>query len=47
MDTEMQQLSEYFNTCRYKRHRALYDQVGRATASEVRELIETVEGFMG
>ena len=46
MGAEIQQLSEYFNTCRQKRHQALYDQVGQATASEVEELIESVESFM-
>jgi len=46
MGDEMQQLSEYFDTCRQKRHRALYDQVGQATISEVKELIESVESFM-
>ena len=46
MGAEMQQLSQYFDTCRQKRHQALYDQVGQATASEVKELIESVETFM-
>lgn len=46
MGAEMQQLSEYFDTCRQKRHRALYDQVGQATISEVHELIESIESFM-
>lgn len=45
MGTEMQQLSEYFDTCRQKRHQALYNQVGQATASEVEELIESVATF--
>ena len=47
MGTEMQQLSEYFDTCRQKRHQALYGQVGQATTSEVQELIESVATFMG
>jgi len=45
MGEELRTASEYYDTCRQKRNRALYDAIGQATRTEVDELIESVRGL--
>ena len=45
MGEELRATSEYYDICRQKRNRALYDEIGQATRAEVEELIEAVHSL--
>ena len=42
---QMQELADYFQTCRAKRHRLQYDRAGEVSERDLHELIESVESF--
>jgi len=43
--SETEHLARYYDTCRRKRNRALYDRVGQVSDDEVAELINSVREF--
>jgi len=45
MERQMQELADYFQTCRAKRHRVQYDRAGEVSERDVHELIESIESF--
>ena len=46
MGKQMQELADYFQTCRAKRHRLQYDRAGEVSERNLHELIESIESFM-
>lgn len=45
MGADLQALGEYYDACRQKRNRALYNETGQATRRDVEDLIASVEAF--
>lgn len=45
MGEDLRELSQYFDTCRQKRNRALYDEAGLATEGDVEEITEAAEAL--
>ena len=45
MGKQMQELADYFQTCRAKRHQLQYDRAGEVSERDLHELIESVESF--
>ena len=45
MGKQMQELADYFQTCRAKRHRVQYDRAGEVSERDLHELIESIESF--